>query len=94
MDAAKGNKTTAVYIRKCQLPFGPKSCVFIDPNVLDCNFVFPLCGSEVWSVRLGEEDGLVVFENTVVRGVFAFKRAQVTGDRRRLHNEDLHNFYS
>lgn len=35
-----------------------------------------------------------MFKITVLRGVFAFRRAQVTGDRRRLYNEDLHNFYS
>jgi hypothetical protein len=87
--AAKDVKTacvqtlTAVYIRECQLPFSPKSCVFIDSNILDHNFAFLLYGSEAWSVPLREEDRLMVFENTVLKGVFAFKRAQVTGDRRR-----------
>jgi len=62
--------------------------------VLDCNFAFLVCGSEVWSVPLWEEDRLIVFENTVLRGIFVFKGAQVTGDRRRLYNEEHHNFYS
>jgi hypothetical protein len=89
LDAAKGIKTAcvqtlaAVYIHECQLPFGPKSYVFTDSNILDRNFAFLLCGSEAWSVPLREEDRLMVFENTALRGVFAFKRAQLTGDQRR-----------
>jgi hypothetical protein len=30
----------------------------------------------------------------VLRRIFGPKRDEVTGDRRKLHNEDLHNFYS
>jgi len=60
LDAGEGIKATAADIRKCQLPFGPTSCVFTDSDVLDRNFAFPVSGSEAWSVRPGEEDGLVV----------------------------------
>jgi hypothetical protein len=35
-----------------------------------------------------------VFENRVLRRIFGWKRDEVTGDRRKLHNEDLHNLYS
>jgi hypothetical protein len=35
-----------------------------------------------------------VFENGVLRRIFAPKRDQVTGDWRKLHNEELHNLYS
>jgi hypothetical protein len=35
-----------------------------------------------------------VFENRVLRGIFGPKREEVTGGRRKLHNEELHNFYS
>jgi hypothetical protein len=35
-----------------------------------------------------------VFENRVLRRIFGPKRDEVTGDWRKLHNEELHNFYS
>jgi hypothetical protein len=35
-----------------------------------------------------------VFENRVLRRIFGPRRDEVTGDWRKLHNEELHNFYS
>jgi hypothetical protein len=35
-----------------------------------------------------------VFENRVLRGIFGSKRDEVTGERRRLRNEKLHDLYS
>jgi hypothetical protein len=35
-----------------------------------------------------------VFENRVLRSVFGQQRDEVTGVRRTLHNEELHNLYS
>jgi hypothetical protein len=35
-----------------------------------------------------------VFENRVLRGIFGPKRDEVTGERRKLHDGELHNFYS
>jgi hypothetical protein len=35
-----------------------------------------------------------VFENRVLRGIFGPKRDEVTGECRKLHNEDLHDLYS
>jgi hypothetical protein len=35
-----------------------------------------------------------VFENSVLRGIFGPKRDEVTGGWRKLHNEELHGFYS
>jgi hypothetical protein len=35
-----------------------------------------------------------VFENTVLIRVFGPKRDEVTGERSKLHNEELHNLYS
>jgi hypothetical protein len=32
-----------------------------------------------------------VFENKVLRRIFGFKRDEVTGTWRKLHNEELHN---
>jgi hypothetical protein len=35
-----------------------------------------------------------VAENRVLRRVFGFKRKEVVGDWRKLHNEKLHNLYA
>jgi hypothetical protein len=35
-----------------------------------------------------------VFENRVLRRIFGPKRDEVTGDWRKLHNEELHNLHS
>jgi hypothetical protein len=34
-----------------------------------------------------------VFENRVMRRIFGLKIGEVTGGWRKLHNEELHNFY-
>jgi hypothetical protein len=43
---------------------------------------------------LREERKLRVFENRVVRRIFGPKRDKVTGEWRKLHNEELKNLYS
>jgi len=43
---------------------------------------------------LREERKLRVFENMVLRRIFGTRRDEVTGECRRLHNEELNNFYS
>jgi hypothetical protein len=35
-----------------------------------------------------------VFENSVLRRIFGPKRDEVTGEWRKLRNEELHNFFS
>jgi hypothetical protein len=40
-----------------------------------------------------EEHKLRAFENRVMRRIFGPKRDGVTGGRRKLHNEELHNLY-
>jgi hypothetical protein len=35
-----------------------------------------------------------VFENRVLRRIFGPKRDELTGEWRKLHNEELHNLYS
>jgi hypothetical protein len=35
-----------------------------------------------------------VFENRVLRRIFGPNRDEVTGEWRKLHNEELHDFYS
>jgi hypothetical protein len=53
-----------------------------------------LYGCETWSLTLREERRLRVFENRVLRRIFGPKREEVTGSSRKLHNEELHNFYT
>jgi hypothetical protein len=52
---------------------------------------FVLYGCETWSVTLREEHRLRVFENGVLRRIFGPKRDGVTGEWRRLHNEELND---
>jgi hypothetical protein len=49
---------------------------------------------ETWSLTLREEHRLRVPENRVLRRIFGPKGDEVTGDWRKLHNEELHNLYS
>jgi len=53
-----------------------------------------LYGCETWSLTLREEHRLRVFENRVLRRIFGPKRDEVTGEWRKLHNEELHILYS
>jgi hypothetical protein len=53
--------------------------------------IIVLYGCETWSLTLREEHRLKVYENGVLRGIFGPKGDEVTGERRRLHNGDLHN---
>ena len=53
-----------------------------------------LYGCETWSLTLREERKLRVFEKTVFRRIFGPRRDEVTGEWRRLHNEELNDFYS
>ena len=58
--------------------------------------IFPvvLYGYETWSLTLREERGLRVFENRMLRRVFGPKRDEVTGEWRKLHNEELSDLFS
>jgi hypothetical protein len=57
-------------------------------------FPFVLYVCETWSLTLREERRLRVFENRVLRRVFGLKRDEVTGEWRKLHNEELSDLYS
>jgi len=50
-----------------------------------------LYGCETRSLALREERMLRVFENRVLRRIFGPKRDEVTGEWRKLHNEELNN---
>jgi hypothetical protein len=52
-----------------------------------------LYGCETWSLTLREEHKLRVFENRVLRRIFAPKREE-DGSWRKLHNDELHSLYS
>jgi hypothetical protein len=47
-----------------------------------------------WSLAFWEENRLRVFENRALRRAFGTKREEVTGGRRELLNEELHNLYT
>jgi len=50
-----------------------------------------LYGCETWSLTLREERRLRVSENRVLRRIFGAKRDAVTGEWRKLHNEELND---
>jgi len=52
-----------------------------------------LYGCETWSLILREERKLKVFENMVLRRIFGPWSDEVTGEWRRLHNEELNDLY-
>jgi len=53
-----------------------------------------LYGCENWSLTLREESRPRVFENRVLRRAFVSKTDVVTGEWRKLHNEELSDLYS
>ena len=98
----KGTKTNT----KCQLIFcywlssGTFGYAFwysagniITGNILIWNMQGPY-GCESWSLTLREERRLRVFENGVLRRMFGPNRDEVTGEWRKLHNEELKILYS
>ena len=52
-----------------------------------------LYGFETWSLALREERRLMVFENRMLRGIFWPKGNELTGEWRKLHNEELNDLY-
>jgi len=55
---------------------------------------FVLYGCKTWSLTLREERSFRVFENRVLRRIFGPRRDEVTGEWRKLHNEELNDLYS
>jgi hypothetical protein len=48
----------------------------------------------VYDLTLREEHRLRVFGNRVLRGILGQKRDEVTGEWRKLYNDELHDLYS
>ena len=59
------------------------------------NIILPvvLYGCETWSLTLREETRVRVFGNRVLRSIFGPRRDEVTGEWRKLHNEELNDMY-
>jgi hypothetical protein len=53
-----------------------------------------LYGCETWFLTVREVHRLRVFENRVPSRIFGLEREKVAGDRRRLHNAELHNLHA
>jgi hypothetical protein len=51
-------------------------------------------GCETWSLTLSEERKPRLLENRVLRRMFGPKRDELTGEWRRLHNEELYDLCS
>ena len=59
------------------------------------NIILPvvLYGCKTLSLTLRKEHRLRVFEHRVLRGIFVPKRDEVTGEWRKLHNEEVNDLY-
>jgi hypothetical protein len=66
---------------------GPRPHIFLPIG-------YSLYGCETWSLTLREEHRLGVFKNTVLGIIFGAKRDEVTGEWRKLHNEEINDLYS
>jgi hypothetical protein len=53
-----------------------------------------LHGCEAWCLTLRKKQKLTVFEDRVLKKIFGPMKDQVTGEWRRLHNEELYALYS
>jgi hypothetical protein len=60
------------------------------------NIILPvvLYRCETWSLTLREEHRLRVFENRALRRIFGPKSDEVTGEWRKLHNEEILILYA
>ena len=55
--------------------------------------MFSIVFTTAWSLTLREEHKLRVFENRVLWRIFGPERDGVTGEWRKLHNEELNDLY-
>ena len=92
---------TQIEVRECLLLFGAGSFVFqfAIKNLkikMYRTTILPvvLYGCETWSLTVTKERRLRLSENTVFWIIFGPKRDKVTGEWRKLHNEELNDLYS
>jgi len=52
-----------------------------------------LYGCETWSLKFRKERRMRLFENRVLRRIFGSKNYEMTGEWRKLHSEELNDFY-
>jgi hypothetical protein len=67
---------------------------FLSRNIKTIILHVVLYGYGTWLLTLREEHRLRVFENMVLRRIFGPKKDEVTGEWRRLENEELYDLYS
>jgi len=72
-------------------PCTPKIYIYIYRTIV---LPIVLYGCETWSLKLGEDCRLRVFENRVLRRIFGPKKDEVTGKWMKLHNEEVNDLYS
>ena len=82
-----------VYVYICKVSMG---LIYLYVCIHVClTIILPvvLYGCETWSLTLREKYRLRVYENRVLRRIFGPKRNEVTGEWRKLHNEELNDLY-
>ena len=87
-----------IAVRECLVLFEAESFVFqvaIQKFKIYKTIILPvvLFGCETLLLTLREERRVKVFENRVLRRVFGPKRDEVTGEWRKLRNEELSDLY-
>jgi hypothetical protein len=87
-------------VRKCLLSYGAESCFQFAIQKYKINIYKTIIlsvvfyGCATWSLTPGEEHRLRVFENRVMRRIFGPTRDEVTGEWRKLYNEELSDLYT
>jgi hypothetical protein len=66
---------------------------FVNGDVRNIILAVVLYGCETWSLTLREERRLRVLENRVLRRIFGPRRNEVTGEWRKLHNDEINDLY-
>jgi hypothetical protein len=94
-------KLEQIEVREGLLAFGAKYFAFQFDiknfqhlGIQNYNLAYFLYGCETWSLKLREERRLRAIKNGVLWRIFGPKRDEVTGEWRRLHNEELNDLYS